>query len=248
MRPRMKQRIRHLAHMTRHAILIGGCGRSGTSVLSATLSCHPRIASVAGETYAFCKSGYSEAPDLKQAPEPDALYAALLKADLPEYVTAWCEKSPKNVRFIAPILSYLGEGARFINIIRDGRDVITSVRSAQPGRPWVGPKRWVNDVQAGLEYEGHPQVFTIRYEDLATDTVKTLKGICKFLSLPYNERFESFPDTARPVPYREYRSLKLRPIDSTSIGRWKQPEFTQRVEALLAYPGAKELLRHYQYL
>lgn len=46
--------------MTRRAILIGGCGRSGTTVLNGLLSCHPQVHTVDIETSAFCPTAYTE--------------------------------------------------------------------------------------------------------------------------------------------------------------------------------------------
>jgi hypothetical protein len=71
-------------------VIIGGCGRSGTTLLSAMIDAHPLF---------FC------------GPE-----------------SRWSEKTPGNVRVLDRIFEYFPR-ARFIHVIRDGRDVVCSTRT-----------------------------------------------------------------------------------------------------------------------
>lgn len=91
--------------------------------------------------------------------------------------------------------------ARFIHLIRDGRDVALSLR-----RMWFSPGRemetqaayWRRCVlgarRAGL---GRADYLEVRYEALILNTRETLERICEFVELPYHEALESHTTRAR---------------------------------------------------
>ena len=239
--------FRRVDAMTSRAILIGGCGRSGTTVLNGLLSCHPEVQVVDIETSAFCQTAYHGDLDLGSDFKLERVFRRLIDIEIPPTCSRWAEKTPKNVLFAARALDYLGPGARFIHIVRDGRDVVTSRHRRAPDRYWVSPQRWVMDVEAGRALEGRPRVTTVRYEDLMTDLEGQLRNLCSFLDLPFDERLLGYPETAR-VPHSEGWVPRLRPISTDSVGRWRAAEHQEAVEALLSEPGAQSLMRHYGYL
>jgi len=239
--------FRRIDSMTNRAILIGGCGRSGTTVLNGLLSCHPDIQVVDIETSAFCQTAYAEQVDLAADFRLERVYRRLVRIEIPASCTRWSEKTPKNVLFAGRALLYLGPGARFIHIVRDGRDVVTSRHRRAPDRYWVSPKRWILDVEAGRALEDHPRVITVRYEDLMLDLEPQLRRLCAFLDLSFDERMLGYPETAR-VPRSEGWVPRLRPISEASVGRWRAPEHAEAVEELLSDRRAVALMRHYGYL
>ena len=239
--------FRRVDAMTNRAILIGGCGRSGTTVLNGLLSCHPEVQVVDIETSAFCQTAYRGDLDLESEFKLERVFRRLIRIDIPPTCSRWAEKTPKNVLFAARALDYLGPGSRFVHIVRDGRDVVTSRHRRAPDRYWVAPQRWVMDVEAGRALEGHPRVTTVRYEDLRSDLEGQLRRLCGFLDLPFDNRMLGYPETAR-VPHCEGWVPRLRPISTDSVGRWRAPEHQEAVEALLSEPGAESLMRHYGYL
>jgi len=50
---------------TRRPIVIGGCARSGTSLLLSLLSCHPQIIAIPVETQTLCPTAYYPRPNLQ---------------------------------------------------------------------------------------------------------------------------------------------------------------------------------------
>ena len=170
--------------MSRRPILIGGCGRSGTTVLQGLLSCHPEVHAVDIDTSAFCPTAYTESVNLNAPFDLARVYRRLIRAGLAPTSTRWSEKTPKNVLFAGRALDYLGPGARFICIVRDGRDVVTSRHRSAPERYWVEPERWIADVEAGRAIENHPRVHTLRYEDL----VRSLEDDSRWLYPPPRRR------------------------------------------------------------
>jgi dTDP-4-amino-4,6-dideoxygalactose transaminase len=241
-------------------IIIGGCGRSGTTLLLAILGSHPRILTVAEETQAFCPTAYGSAPDgtavLLDRDQLFAARAARLNRNHPpdwarlerclqryhrsEAHVRFCEKTPKNVLFFWAILRSLGRRVRLIHMVRDGRDVVTSVH---PGRSdWhVPPAQWVSEVQAGLELVDHPQVLTVRYEDLVLRLESTAERIFRFLDEPRPATLTDWHDRTT-IRTHDSWGCSVRPLYDDGIGRWRRADLTARVRELLAVPGAADCL------
>jgi hypothetical protein len=233
--------------MSEHPILIGGCGRSGTTLLLSLLSVHPNIYAIPEETIAFCLEYHAADP-----PESDAfrlhwLYARLLGAEDLGNAHRWLEKTPSNVHNIGRLIDFFGSGLRFLNIVRDGRDVVTSRHPSRPDEYWLTPRDWVRNVRAGVRMEAHPQVYTVRYEDLVASPWATLRRLCAFLDEPYADAFEDYPATATVQTSSAWHG-PAEPVHEASVRRWQQPEHRDVVETLMATPGAVDLLRRYGYL
>lgn len=241
------RRASTIFRLGRSPIVIGGCGRSGTTLLLSILSCHPHIFAVDTETRTFCHSGYSTRPTLNAPFHFKKLYRYLLNQQIPAAAKRWCEKTPRNVLFYDRILRYYGPRVRILNIVRDGRDVISSVHPSNPAKFWVTPERWIMDVSAGKLYGDHPQVFTLRYEDLVNDCENIMRAICRFLGEDFHDDFLSY-SRATAVQHNAAWFDKARPLDTSSIGRWQRPECADRVAELLANPEAVALLTHYNYI
>jgi hypothetical protein len=244
------QRVWHILRMTRQPIFIGGCGRSGTTLVLSLLSAHPNLYAIPYETQAVAPGPYPPTEDSGQPFNFPRLYAPLMDApDWIEGCTRWCEKTPGNVHYATRLLDTFGPQSRFINVVRDGRNVVTSRHQYHaPNQYWVSPERWIRDVRAGRQVEGHSQVLTIRYEDIVTDHMTVLKEICQFLEVSFpQDAFADYPDTAKTLKTRDGRDKPPRPVSKSDQKRWKKDEHREIVEALLEQPEARSLLAHYGY-
>jgi hypothetical protein len=242
-------KYRRIIRMSQNPILIGGCGRSGTTLLLSLLSAHPGIYAVPYETKSFTpdyplEGGVSTDEDLYI----DFLYSHFLedRVDLREY-DRWCEKTPMNVHFFDRLVNYFGSGMRFLNIVRDGRDVVTSRHPKDPTSYWVAPSRWVRDVQAGREIEDHAQCLTVRYEDLIEDHLRCLREICRFIGEDYSKSFEDYPKSSSLKSSVAWFD-KAESVHKRSRERWKKEEHEEVVEKLLSMPKAEDHLKHYNYM
>lgn len=232
-----------LCRLHRNPVLIGGCGRSGTTLLMSVLSCHPRILCIEGEQSPFCPTGYHADinPDARFC--MDKLCRSVVDSGIPEKTFRWCEKTPRNILFIPRILEYFGTGCRFIHLVRDGRDVTTSRHPKDPSRFWISPERWVKDVSAGLEYQNHPQVHTVRYEDLIMNFDVTIGQIYEFLDESSIPSYDTFPESAQVNTLTQVTmGHQVRKPHSDSIGRWREAKYSGRIADFMACPGAPELL------
>jgi hypothetical protein len=132
-------------------------------------------------------------------------------------------------------------------MVRDGRDVVTSLHPGHAERFWVTPHRWAMDVAAGRRMENHPQILTIRYEDLVREYEMTMRRLCEFIDEEFDAAFLSYPNSARIKESGAW----FNPAQATndkSIGRWKDSQYNEIIDALLQEPMASELLRHYGYM
>ena len=143
----------------------------------------------------------------------------------------WGDKTPEYVEFMRPISNALPE-ARFIHVIRDGRDVAMSRVRWRMKRAGKKPpmqrlaKRWVKAV-TGARKQGAklPHYLEVRYEDLIGETEPTLRRICEFIDLPFAPEM---------LTYHEGAAERLAEIDH------QLPETDNRV----ALEGEQRLSKH----
>jgi hypothetical protein len=239
-------------------------------LLLSILSVHPNIYAVPEETKAFCPGAYShgEFPDTIEGVEtydpadvdpasatfhPNLVYSYLLDdLDSLGNVHRWCEKTPKNILFAEEILEYFGSEARFLHIVRDGRNVVTSRHPGSPDSYYVPPERWVRDVSAARDMEGHPQFHTVRYEDVIDEPKNTLSEVFSFLGDTFpQESLQAYPrssqfaeDKGWGKPEQNENLLSQLQADHT---RYDEEEHQERVHRLLEVPEAPQLLDKYGY-
>ena len=225
-------------------IIIGGCGRSGTTLLLSILSAHPEIYAIDKETNIFCPQIWSDNPDLKVNFNIHKIPQFIINPLITH--KRWAEKTPSNIHFFERIIEQIGE-VKMIQIVRDGRDVILSKHPLAPDKYWVSPERWVKDVGVGIGYNGHPFIKTIKYEDLILDTENTLLELCDFLALKYNS---FLLDWSRYATIRKDEAWfdDVQPMYESSIGKWKQKKYKTRVEELMMLDNAHNLLKYYEYV
>ncbi|HYK79637.1 MAG TPA: sulfotransferase [Micropepsaceae bacterium] len=179
--------------------------------------------------------------------------------------TRWGDKTPAHVPHIA-LLSTLLEEARFIHIIRDGRDVVTSMRGMwfAPARTVSGIARaWVETIndtrRQGLTIKHYLE---LRYEDLIMRPEIELRKICAFIDLPYepsmidyhkraaerlaeleavNLRFGLLRVTGNQRRYNHRRTSD--PPSASRIGRWRSELNARDIGAVdrVAGPLLREL-------
>ena len=237
------------AKLNRPPVIIGGCGRSGTTLLLAVLSAHPKLYAVPFETYVLCPKAHKpDRVDPDAELNPGLLYRIVpLQKILFSRRNRLCEKTPKNVVFFGGILKAFRERVRLVHIVRDGRDVITSRHPKLPGEYWTTPQRWIDDVSSGVEYIDHPCVTTIRYEDLITDFENTMANLLKEIGEDFCEEVLSFTEHAsvRKGPWVD--NPRLQGLYAGSMGRWRKDEHREAVERFMRDPRAVSLLERLGY-
>lgn len=224
-------------------VVIGGSPRSGTTLLRSVLGRHPLICS-GPETTVFLhrvsspadigeRMGWpAEEIEMWQCRSRSQMEfierfakAAMAREDKP----IWAEKTPHNVGRFGFVRRRFPR-AKLVHIVRDGRDVICSLRresfsklddaapeSAAAARRCAMQWRWA--VTAGLRHRGDPLYHELRYEDLVRDPEPTLRRLMVFLDVPWNDRLLQ-ADASRSRDAHEAKAASR--ISSTSIQRWEQ--------------------------
>ena len=123
-------------------ILIGGCPRSGTTLLLSILSAHPSILAIHDEMWGFWPTETEEEFSKMMRKFYLRLDKRLKKMAIPASCTRWCEKTPNNVREFGKIIQWFRPTPKLLHIVRDGRDVATSVHPSDPSKYWVPVEQW----------------------------------------------------------------------------------------------------------
>jgi hypothetical protein len=153
--------------------------------------------------------------------------------------------------------------AFILHIVRDGRDVACSYRSLQgiegkyaprlPTGPLEIAYAWKKNVnRIGQFLGGWPQAqqAEVRYEDLVTSPVSTLKTLCAMLGEAYDPSMLDFHRqnaelALEPKLYLGWKQKTLEKITDSRVGRWQAELSETDVRLFEALAG--DLLRHYNY-
>ena len=107
----------------------------------------------------------------------------------------WGDKTPHYCFELDTIRRVLPE-ARFVHIIRDGRDVALSLRGMwfSPGREVEAQaSHWLECVRAARRAGlGRTDYVEVRYEDLVLDPRETLRRVCAHIALPFDDHMLSY--------------------------------------------------------
>lgn len=149
----------------------------------------------------------------------------------------WCEKTPQHVQHIDK-LADLFPLARFIHVIRDGRDSAASFQRRWKRTPELTLYRWKHVVEEGRR-QGKAlapgRYMEAHYEELTTDPDAQLKTICEFLGVPFvPEVLVSSQPYLKTMDRREGTPPGgLRP----NSGKWKRQFSERRIDRLERIAG-----------
>lgn len=174
-------------------------------------------------------------------------------------VSVWGDKNNYYLKHIVDLFK-LFENARFLHIVRDGRDIACSYRevmqsrSNSPYRP-VLPTNiedialdWQNNIRAivnGLSCISHDFHLSIKYENLVQSPVRTLTGVCAWLGIEYSPEMESFNHQNQsrklePISTLDWKRKTVQPVTSENVGRYSRILSKQQVLKFESIAG-KEL-------
>jgi hypothetical protein len=111
----------------------------------------------------------------------------------------WGDKTPAHLLHMPAIASVLPE-ARFVHIIRDGRDVALSIveRSFGPVSLESAASWWRQQILTARSHARElPGYIELRYEDLVADPEPTLRAVCSLVELPYAAQMLDYHQGAR---------------------------------------------------
>jgi len=239
--------------MDKPPIFIIGYYRSGTTLLRVILDSHPNIGCgpetyLIGKLYSFNESLNENFEILKsyslERGDLLIILAGIVSSFFENYVKLknkkrWAEKTPDNI-FYVDFIDKLFPTCQFINIIRDGRDVICSVKERW-GRLTIFPaiKKWNKSIDLTFKYReklSKDRYLEIRYEELVIHPEKETKKIMEFLQeewmpvlLEYYKlkhdywfQIENGEDIDLRIEKHPNRHTPSQPIFINSVGKWKK--------------------------
>ncbi|WP_222192365.1 sulfotransferase family protein [Modestobacter italicus] len=199
-------------------LFVVGCPRSGTTLLQSFLAAHPGVHSFP-ETHFFYRlraggvraeqgvisaelaadlpqvAGFLGRPGMSWPVPPtvhgtaEAFVATADEVTLAAGASAWVEKTPANL-YAIDLIEQLVPGARFLHILRDGADVVTSLCAVAGG--WGSTysvdqalELWTECVEITAAHRDRPGHHVVSYADLAQHPEPTLRSACDVVRLEY---------------------------------------------------------------
>jgi hypothetical protein len=203
-------------------VVIFGAPRSGTTYVNGILNAHPAV-HITHETRLFVWAhltlstlnnehvALTHREEFKEYLRPEL--AGLIRrfyTRLAPTASVWGDKNPHyaapRAEGVLDTIVELFPGAKFIHVIRDGRDVVASlVRKRNPaGEPWVSFETahdvWNSHVTTGHEFVSSAapgSVIEIRYEELIANDVGLARTMCEFVGIDLHPEIAEFCERQR---------------------------------------------------
>ena len=222
-------------------IFLVGAERSGTTVLRLMLDHHPQIAWCYEFEYVV-----DQISDNGDFPQLEAYYEWLethrifqgtgfeidRSLSYPQLANSFlCQRRDRTGKPLVGAtvhrhfdrLLQIWPNARFIHLVRDGRDVARScIGMGWAGNVWTGVERWIEAEHLWAKLSKNlssEQQIEITYETLIKEPVETLTALCNFIGVPYDPAMLSYPQT---TPY----SLP----DPKLIGQWQRKQSEHEIQ------------------
>lgn len=159
--------------------------------------------------------------------------------DIGQNFRIWGDKNNFYLNHLDELFG-LFSNARFLHIVRDGRDVVCSYREvmgADSNSPYA-PKLSTDINEIATEWSSNvmtidsfmsgivgTSAMTIRYEDLTSDFVITVTRICKWLGLEYDDEMLGFYQKNKKMKLEPdltlgWKRRTLQPISNLTVGRY----------------------------
>lgn len=241
-------------------IFVGGCGRSGTTMVQKLLTRHSKISG--GPEFTFTKAiaelykemshsffldyekSYYDIHELrKKFQEFYSSYFKRVAQDKPEAIFI-SEKTPTNIR-VAEILLELFPDSLFINVVRDGRDVLLSHQEVAARYRAKGEKYqekafttprismlWNTCVDLYFKLKEKPELsartHSLKFEELVRNPDSQLEDLFRFIGLEMEYQILHPKDKAMDLKSVNIddvwytRGLYDQDFNVSKIGRWKE--------------------------
>jgi hypothetical protein len=224
---------------------IVGCGHSGTSLLLRILGAHSRMFGLPFESMLAFRR------------RPERMLKAFERPTIAERKVRWVEKTPRHITRIDRLME-LCPDAKFLLILRDGRDVACSIQDRE-GDIELGIKRWVHDNRAGQQYWDHPNVHVLKYERIVEDVEGTITAALHFLGEEYEPEMREYHRSPKSIYHRklakpespsgknheQYRNWQINQPLFDGRGKWMR---MTAVEKRIVKEHANDMLIEYGYV
>jgi hypothetical protein len=149
-------------------------------------------------------------------------YAELKGADIPADKSAFFAHVP-----LEEIDAAVAGAARYLHVIRDGRDVCLSWMKTRfgPASTREAALVWARHISGkrGWGRRNPARYREVRYEDLLNAPAESLRGVCEFVGLPYSDALLDFHSStfARDLANSTTHTRLAQPLDASNQGKWR---------------------------
>ena len=180
-------------------------------------------------------------------------------------VKAIADKNNYYIHHLSDLLAVWSD-AKFLHLVRDGRDVACSyialqkIETDSPYKPKLPvsldeiAREWQYNnkmIDVFLQQREPENRLTIRYEDVIVSSEKQLKRICEFMGLEFDKKMleyylENRDNQDEPLATLDWKKKTLERPDEKNMDKYKQILTTQEIEQFNQI--ANEMLTKYSYL
>lgn len=244
-----------------NAIFIGGCPRSGTTMLGSMLgagkNCFVTPESQFKELLIFDKLSVKEIEkklnesfrlnlwqlnnikldsiSSKKDILPLLLQHYKQKKGITETRNIWVDHTPDNFELFGSLIKFFPT-AKFVHIIRDSRGVASSVIPLDWGPNDAGEAAdwWLQKVSFGFSAEicNPSNVVHVKYEEIIQDPETTLKNLCKKIGIEFIDEMLTGDNSFLPDYTKKQHSLVGNLPQKNQIDSWKQKLSTEEIKII----------------
>src|SRR3990172_6116419 len=174
----------------------------------------------------------------------------------------WGDKNNYYLNHIETIFELFSD-VQFIHIVRDGRDIACSYKKLAVSKfdskyaPQLPTeiseiaREWINNlkkIRKSFQTIGWDKVIEIRYEDLVTESEKTLRNICSFLNEEYDPSMSDFYllNMEKELEPRELMQWKGKTLEKPTRSEVEKYQIELTLPEIKEFEIiAEELLAHY---
>ena len=155
----------------------------------------------------------------------------------------WGDKTPAYIGHVDRLVATWPD-ARFVVLVRDGRDVALSVMNVPfgPNNAWAAGRSWATAIRRGRDaarrFRG--RVLEIRYEDLVSKPAETVGAVCDFLGLGYSDEMLAIEQTDRSKVVADQSAWFANVwggITTAAVGKWRTELTPRQIEAFETVAG-----------
>jgi len=165
---------------------------------------------------------------------PDSLTAVkdVFEFVVDEFNTYDCrtflEKTPRHIFFYFEILQYY-PAARFICMVREPKNAVSShlVMSEKRNKSVIRVSTLYSKIVSAIfNIRNNSNVFVLKFEDLTDKTEESIKDVCKFLNIPFNESLIEYVNAPSGIIMAheswKRKNIEVKKVKRNQPARWKE--------------------------
>lgn len=161
----------------------------------------------------------------------------------------WADKTPPNIDHV-DLLAEVFPGARFVELVRDGRDVALSMVTMPWGdnNAWTCGMRWAHCIREGARQRARrpDEVLLVRYEDLVSEPREQLARVSSFLGIQYDDDMLAVEKTdTSKLQHQDWFSNLWQGINTSAVDKWRTRMSQHDQRVFLAAAGDELRLHGY---